>query len=339
MAGRGHPPPLLAGTVLAIAGAAAVVGLVAVPGTNLHGARAAAHATSPTAAAGTRPVPTTAPPTSTTVPAGPPYAVTSATLTLVDPTRPTPARGSVPGAAERTLRTVIRKPAGATGPLPLVVFGPGFDSTPEAYEVLLDSWAAAGYLVAAPDFPGSASDLPGPPTESDIGQQARDLSFVVTSLLAGPAGPVDKARIAVAGHSDGGSSVVMLAENPAVADPRIAAYLVLAGQIPDGVPGPWDASPAGALLCVVGSDDQYGNLALTGAAYSTAHMTKAMVTVPGGDHMGIFVGSDTVAREVRALTLRFLATALGPDRPVTDSLLASALAPPADEPPYDLVTG
>lgn len=338
MARRSARPPVLAGAVLAVAAAAVLVGLVTAPGPSPHGTGAAAHVPT-TVGQRENPAPAAAPAPSTTAVPGPPYAVTDETLTLVDTTRPTPARGSVPGAGERTLRTVIRKPAGATGPLPLVVFGPGFDTTPETYEVLLDGWAAAGYLVASPDFPGSGSDLPGPPTESDIEQAARDLSFVITSLLDGRVGPVDATRIAVAGHSDGGSSVVALAENPAVTDLRISAYLVMAGQIPDGVAGPWDASPAGALLCVVGSDDQYGNLQLTGAAYASARMTKAMVTVPGGDHLGIFVGSGTVADEVRATMLRFLDSALGPGRPVSDARLASALAPPAGGPTYELSTG
>lgn len=261
------------------------------------------------------------------------------TLTLVDTSRPSPARGSVPGAPTRTLRTVVRKPVGAAGALPLVVFGPGFDTIPETYESLLDAWASAGYLVAAPDFPGSASDLPGPPTETDIVEQAGDLSFVVSALLAGREGPVDPARVAVAGHSDGGSSVVVLAEHPGDTDPRIAAYLVLAGQIPDGVAGPWDAQPAGALLCVVGTADEYGNLELTTAAFDAARMTKALVTVPGGVHLGLFTGAGTLPDEVRALTVRFLATALGPERPVTDAALSGALAPPPGAPGYDLTTG
>ena len=245
----------------------------------------------------------------------------------------------MPGSPQRTLRTIIRRPIGAPGPLPLLVFGHGFNTTPETYEVLLDAWAAAGYLVAAPDFPGSASDLPGPPTENDIPAQAQDLSFVITALLTGREGPVDASRIALAGHADGGSSVVVLAEHTGALDPRIDAYLVLAGQIPDAVAGPWDASPAGALLCMVGTDDQYGNLTLTTGAYSSAHMTKALITVPGGDHLGLFVGPGAVPDEVRGTTIRFLVLALGPKRPVTDADLAGVLGPSGGAPTYQLTTG
>jgi predicted dienelactone hydrolase len=88
----------------------------------------------------------------------------------------------------------------------VVVFAHGFDAEPETYLPLLDAWAAAGYLVAAPEFPGSAANLPGTPIETDIAEQAQDVSFVISQLLSGVAGPLDPTRIAVAGHSDGGST-------------------------------------------------------------------------------------------------------------------------------------
>jgi len=85
----------------------------------------------------------------------------------------------------------------------LIVFGHGWNSNPGVYEQLLDEWAQAGYLVAAPVFPDSSNLLPGTPI-SDYGEQAEDLSFVITAMLKGPAGPVDPQKIVVAGHSDGG---------------------------------------------------------------------------------------------------------------------------------------
>src|SRR3984957_5819314 len=139
----------------------------------------------------------------TTVP-GPPFSVQDATITLTDPSRATPARGDVPGHPGRTLVTIIRRPVGAPGPLPLIVFAHGWNSNPSVYEVLLDTWAAAGFLVAAPTFPDSADTLPGAPV-SNYPDQARDMSFVISSLLGGIEKPVDPSRIAVAGHSDGGT--------------------------------------------------------------------------------------------------------------------------------------
>lgn len=271
---------------------------------------------------------TSAPTTSTTTQPGPPYPVQDETITLFDPTRDTPARGDVPASSGRVLVTQIRRPVGPSGPLPLVVFAHGWNSNPGVYEVLLDTWAAAGYLVAAPTFPDSANTLPGTPV-SDFADQARDLSFVISSLLGGRAGPVDTSRIAVAGHSDGGSDVDVLALDPNFADPRIRAYLSMSGDIEVGLPGPWDAATAGAFEAVVGTDDEYDELPKTTAAFQTADMHKVMITVAGGDHLGMYVGSSPLSVALREETLRFLAEALGTTNP-TSAQLAAASEPTGD---------
>ncbi len=79
--------------------------------------------------------------------------------------------------------TVIRYPTRATGPLPLIVFGHGFAVTPAYYFRLLRAWARAGYVVAAPVFPLENANAPGGPNESDLVNQPRDMSFVITSML------------------------------------------------------------------------------------------------------------------------------------------------------------
>jgi predicted dienelactone hydrolase len=246
-------------------------------------------------------------------------------LTLVDPSRPSPTRGDVAGSPARRLRTIVRRPAGLSGPLPLIVFAHGYNTEPETYETLLDSWASAGYLVAAPECPGSASDLPGPPV-SDYAAQARDVSFVITSLLNGHGGPVDPHRIVVAGHSDGGTAVTILALNPAYTDARIKAYINMAGQIPADVAGPWGTTTVpGTLLVAVGDNDEYGNLALSTQMYDAAPMPKALLTVPGGDHIDMFLASDPTAEAVRAATIRFLAAVFAAGRPLTASQMTQAL--------------
>jgi len=258
----------------------------------------------------------------------PPYPVVDETVTLTDPSRVTPARGDVPATTGRLLVTVIRRPVGPVGPLPLVVFAHGWDSDPGRYEPLLDAWAEAGFLVAAPTFPDSADTLPGTPV-SDYPEQARDISFVISSLLGGRVGPVDPARIAVAGHSDGGTDVALLALDPAFADPRVRAYLCLSGEIPPDVPGPWAAPTAGALLVAVGTDDEYGLLPKSTTVFQSAEVgAKVMLTVSGGDHLGTFVGTSSAAIAVRSDTVRFLDAAFGED--VTSAGLASALRPTGD---------
>jgi pimeloyl-ACP methyl ester carboxylesterase len=266
--------------------------------------------------------------TTTTSPVSPPFPVDDQTLTFVDSSRATPARGDVPGHPGRVLVTDIFRPRGPTGPLPLVVFAHGWNSDPGVYRPLLDAWAEAGYLVAAPVLPDSSDTLPGSPV-SNYPAQAQDLSFLITQLLHGGAGPVDPDRIAVAGHSDGGTDIALLALNPAYADPRIRAYLSLSGEIPAGVNGPWGVSTPGALLVVVGSADQYGLAPLSAQVFETAHMTKAMITVAGGDHLDPYVAATPTAVALRAETVRFLGSALSPG-PETPTRLAAALEPAGD---------
>jgi predicted dienelactone hydrolase len=283
------------------------------------------------------PRPVAAPVTTTTTrPPGPPYAVASSTVILVDPSRPTPARGSVPQKSGRVLRTIVRTPVGRPGPLPMVVFVHGWNAEPEMYETLLDSWAAAGYLVVAPECPGSARNLPGTPI-SDYAEQALDVSFVITQALHGAVGPVDPNRIAAAGHSDGGTTMAILALASQYQDPRIKAYLALAAQIPPDVNAQWGATRMpGVLLVAVGTADEYGNEQLSTQLYDTAQMTKAFVNVPGGSHLGPFVDATPVGTSVRAATVALLDLVLETPGPVTAARLVPALESPPGSGAYQV---
>ena len=276
-------------------------------------------------------------PTTTTHPApAPPYAVEDETISLFDPSRYTPARGSVPAKPGRSLLTIVRRPVGAPGPLPLVVFAHGWNSNPGVYESLLDTWAAAGYLVAAPTFPDSANTLPGTPV-SDYPDQARDLSFVITALLGGRAGPVDPARIAVAGHSDGGTDVALLALNPAFADHRIRAYVSLSSEIPVNVAGPWGVPTPGALLVAVGTNDEYGLFPRSEQVFVAADMAKVLLTEAGANHLGAFLADTPAAAAMRTDTVRFLDAAMT-GRSASSAQLGAALSPTGD-PTITLSTG
>ena len=103
------------------------------------------------------------PQTAPTKPVGPAaYATGTTTMTFVDSSRPTPARGNQPASHSRTLVTTIyyptssassSPPPAAKGPFPLIVFAHGYEIDAAAYSLLLGDLASGGFVVAAPDFP------------------------------------------------------------------------------------------------------------------------------------------------------------------------------------------
>jgi hypothetical protein len=178
------------------------------------------------------------------------YAVGTRSLTFVDPSRSTSPNGLFAGAASRTLPTSFWYPApGAPGgdpvadarpdakdgPFPLVLFAHGYDVTPDFYAPLLERWAAAGYVVAAPTYPIlSGSD--GGASHVDYEQTFGDTSFVITQVLGLPvsdplAGLVDPDRIAAAGHSDGEVVSFGLGFLECCRDPRVRSVIAMAGNL------------------------------------------------------------------------------------------------------------
>ena len=265
-------------------------------------------------------------PTSPSPPAagtGPPYTVETQAVRFFDPTRSTAARGDVPATGGRLLVPDLYVPSGAPGPLPLVVFAHGWNSDPGVYETLLEQWAAAGFLVAAPVFPDSTDLYPGTPV-SDYADQAIDLSFVITSLLNDPSLQVDPTRIAVAGHSDGGTDVALMALDPAYADARVRAYVCMSGQLPSGVAAYAVAPSRAALLVAVGTNDEYGLYPLAGQVFQAAQTSSTVEIVEsGGDHLGSFIDATPAAAAMRDETTRCLELALEPRSPSSADVVAA----------------
>jgi predicted dienelactone hydrolase len=114
-------------------------------------------------------------------------------LRLVDHSRRALFRNGTSG--PRVLVTYVRYPSRGHAPLPLIVFGHGFALTPKVYARLLDTWARAGYVVAAPVFPVENPNAPGGPDEGDLHNKPGDISFAISRLTAPtspPRGLVDR---------------------------------------------------------------------------------------------------------------------------------------------------
>src|SRR5205807_9144671 len=125
-------------------------------------------------------------------------------------------------------------PVTGVGPFPLVLFAPGSGGAPAEFRALLGSWAEAGYVVAAPEFPLTGAHAPGGSVVADYVNQPGDVSFVIDRLLRAPpvelTGLVDGGRVGLAGHSLGGVTAMGVAFNSCCLDPRVKAVVVMAGS-------------------------------------------------------------------------------------------------------------
>jgi predicted dienelactone hydrolase len=204
-----------------------------------------------------------------------------------------------------------------SGPFPLVVFGHGFASTPFWYRHLLRAWADAGYVVAAPVFPLGNENAPGGPNEQDIVNQPRDMSFVITRLLALSSssssplyGLIDPARIAVAGQSDGAETAYATAYESPWRDRRVRAALVLSGAILG--PRRYVEHTGVPLLAVQGTADRINPEIYSLDLFRAAGRPKFLLLLDGAGHLPQYTKAGTQRfAEVVRVTTAFLGHYLG----------------------------
>ncbi len=231
-------------------------------------------------------------------------------LHLVDSTRTVSISGqSVP----RSFDTIVRYPIGLPGPFPLIVFGHGYAVTPAPYARLLDAWAKAGYIVAAPIFPLENANAPGGPNENDLPNQPGDMSLVITSLLH-PSTPaaskvarlMNSRHIAVSGQSDGGDTALAVAYDPSVRDPRVTAAIILSGM-EDPFAHQFAMPRQGpTLLAIQGSADTINPPAATRAFFDQASPPKYLLTLIGAGHLPPYTEPGPELTTVEHMTLAFL---------------------------------
>jgi fermentation-respiration switch protein FrsA (DUF1100 family) len=236
----------------------------------------------------------------------PKYAVGFVTETFVDAHRTTPAWNGSPSLPTRTLVTTILYPAtgaigseptqGATpekaaGPYPLIVFGHGLGGTPQGYMNVLAAWASQGFVVAAPLFPLSNGNVAGGPDAGDVVNQPKDMSYVISAVLADSmsptgalAGLVDPKEIGAAGHSNGAVTTLGLVANTCCYDSRVKASVVMAGTTEGFPPGHYELAKAPPLLLVHGTADELIPYRSAPLIYNQAQGPKGLLTLVGGSH-------------------------------------------------------
>ena len=237
------------------------------------------------------------------------YQVAERQLTFIEP----PYVGSAgQRLGRRTLITEIRYPR-ARGPFPLLMFAPGFMQCGGSYPDLLEAWASAGYVVAVVDFPRTDCRVGAAAYEPDLVNQPRDMSYVLSRLLAqstrpdGPlSGLLNRHEIAAAGQSDGGDTVAALAANACCADRRLKAAAVLSGAEWPPMPGRYFPRGAPPMLFVQGSADTinppWTSLQLYRADHARARYYLDLFSIT---HMTPYAGTNRVERLVARVTLAF----------------------------------
>jgi dienelactone hydrolase len=180
-------------------------------------------------------------------------------------------------------------PPAATGERrPGVVVAHGFAGSARLMAQFGDSLAAQGYVVVLLDFSGHGANthpLPDGTASTDDSTAAlqRDLGVATAHLRARP--DVDTSRIALVGHSMGASAVARYA----VAHPDIAATVAI--SLPDASTVLPDR-PA-RLLLLVGGLEFPGFRSAAERAAEPAGQDRAMVVVPGVEHISVLYAPRT----------------------------------------------
>jgi predicted dienelactone hydrolase len=228
-----------------------------------------------------------------------------------------PARTGLAGRhlGQRTLVTQIWYPrsGGSSRAFPLLLFAPGFLQCPGAYAHLLRAWATAGYVVAAVTFPRTNCRLGAGAYEADLVNQPRDMSYVLTRLLALSARPgdpfsglLDPNEVGAAGQSDGGDTVTALAASTCCADHRLKAVAVLSGAEWPPMPGQYFPGRAPPMLFTQGSADTINPPWMSLQLYrADAHGTRYYLDLFGAGHLIPYQGTNPVERLTARVTLAF----------------------------------
>jgi predicted dienelactone hydrolase len=259
--------------------------------------------------------------------AEPPYDVTTREMTFVDQDR------------DRTLVTTIHAPVGAP-PVPLIAFSHGYDGHPRKFSQLFTAWAEAGYVVAAPAFPLTNDEAPGPSIVSDVANQPADVRFVIDEVLALNDDPddalsetIDPNHIGAAGLSLGGWTTYGISYNSCCRDERIDAVITMSAIFGGFDGGVYDVSGL-PLMIIYGTADPIA--AGSPDMYVEAAPPKYLVTITGGTHAAPFEDDPAPADDaVRSMTIDFWNAYLAEQPSSFDQLVRDAQVPGLTELEFD----
>jgi fermentation-respiration switch protein FrsA (DUF1100 family) len=199
-----------------------------------------------------------------------------------------------------------RNASPAAGRFPLVLFSHGLRGTPERYAPAAATWAAAGFVVAAPAYPHTNQHAKRY-DRADITNQPGDAAYVIKKvrhLDRTPGDPlsghIDVDRVAAVGHSAGGYTTTGLfaGKHPT----WLRAGVVIAGWL---APGAF-AGPPATMLFLQGDHDTVVPPAQGRAAYDAVPWVKSFVLLPDSGHADYMVPGGHAYPEMDRLVIDFL---------------------------------
>lgn len=248
-----------------------------------------------------------------------PFAIGERAVSVIDESRPIKKSMGFAGSATRRIDMTVwypsaprgKKAKGAApfakgGPWPLMVFSHGTFGKAAQFAQTMGDLASHGYVVAAPDFPLTSSaawtrisfaDI------SDVGQQVKDVGFLIDKLIADPflAPAIDREKIAVGGHSLGAVTAYFSSFGAQTRDPRIKAAVLVGAADPVtaalsqdmGLFGTAHSIKSPPVLFLSAEQDLFARLmGRPHAAFSRVEPPKYEVMVKGGAHVWFHDGSD-----------------------------------------------
>ena len=197
----------------------------------------------------------------------------------------------------------------------------GLNGHPDQLDDLIDAWARAGFVVAAPRFPRTNVNDQGKAVLADAAEYPGDLSFVITQVLAMSTSATRRARsrtastrrrIGAAGISLGGMAVYGLVSNSCCLDRRVDAAILMSAVRPDFPTGKYVSQKIPVMLIHGDADTGYRYSERT---YPMLAAPKWFVTLRGGRHGPPFEDApDEFDDFVRATTTAFWDRYLHDDR-------------------------
>jgi dienelactone hydrolase len=246
----------------------------------------------------------------------------------VDRAKGTPARKPNRALSYRNLPISIWYPA-ASGPIsssdtfwatarsgnfPLIVFAPGFNSTPDTYQVFLHDLAAQGYIVAAPTFPIEApiaGMAPASRSNTEMIYQIYDMSAVITQMITYAktpgnflSGAMNPSLVGVVGHSDGGMTVAGMTMSTSYVDARIKTAVVMSGAGPYGLT--WRKRKVVPLLIEQANKDPYNSPSSAAWLFNSVTGPRAYLDLNGVYHIWPLNGNDKIADLTRRTVISHL---------------------------------